>query len=410
MTPIALIFLLLLQLSCEAFSFRHLVQRANALRFNRKSPNWGRLTLSGLVMAVSLALLPPTLSAQNTARMVDSDQGLPNAPGRGNSGDASSSQMTPSQMTPSESSASIAGTVLNTNGSAIPMARVTLSGPEGVVVQVVDSDVNGRFAFVDLAPGTYKMKIASAGFQAFVSAEIVIAAGEKRELPGTALPVARANTDMQVFAKQDEIAQAQVQLAEKQRVFGIIPNFYSSYIWDAAPLTPRLKFHLALRSTTDPVTFLLTGALAGVEQAHNTFPGYGGGPEGFGKRYGAAYADNVLGRLIGSAILPSVFHQDPRYFYKGSGTITSRALYAVGATVIARGDNGRSQPNYSHILGNFAAAAISNVYRSPADRSVTLTFRNGLAITGSNAVANLVREFLLRKITSKVPAYELGKP
>ena len=226
----------------------------------------------------------------------------------------------------------------------------------------------------------------------------------------SSLPIATANTDVRVFASRDEVAAAQVQLAEKQRVLGILPNFYSSYIWDAAPLTPKLKFNLALRSTTDPVTFLITGGLAGVEQAHNTFPGYGGGPEGYAKRYGAAYADNVVGRMIGSAILPSVFRQDPRYFYKGTGSITSRALYAIGATVIARGDNGHSEPNYSHVLGNFAAAGISNLYRSPADRSATLTLRNGLIITGSNAVANLVREFLLRKITSQVPAYEQGKP
>jgi len=199
--------------------------------------------------------------------------------------------------------------------------------------------------------------------------------------------------------------QTLTQLAEKQRVLGILPNFYSSYIWDAAPLTPRLKFNLALRSTADPVTLLITAGLAGVEQAHNTFPGYGPGPKGYAERYGAAYADNVIGRMLGSAILPSLFRQDPRYFYKGHGSITSRALYAIGATVIARGDNGRSQPNYSHLLGNFAAAGIANLYRTSSDRSATLTLRNGLVITGSNAIANLVREFLLRQITSKVPDY-----
>ncbi len=87
-------------------------------------------------------------------------------------------------------------------------------------------------------------------------------------------------------------------------------------IWDAAPLTSKLKFNLALRSSTDPVAFLLAGGVAGVEQAHNTFPGYGSGPGGYAKRYGAAYADNVIGRMIGSAILPSLFHQDPRYSIK----------------------------------------------------------------------------------------------
>ena len=365
---------------------------------------WGLVRLGGLLMIVAFGVLP-SLSAQDKARFLWSDSGLPDAPGLGNSGQASGSL-----SSTSAASASIAGTVVDANGAVVPKARVTLSEHGVVAERVRETDADGRFDFADLGAGAFTMVIASPGFETFVSEEILLGAGEKRELPKIALLVAMANTDMQVFATRDEVAQAQVQLAEKQRVLGIIPNFYSSYIWDAAPLTPKLKFDLAIRSTLDPVTFLLTGGLAGVEQAHNTFPGYGGGPEGYGKRYGAAYADNVIGRLIGSAILPSVFHQDPRYFYKGKGSITSRALYAIGATVIARGDNGRLEPNYSHILGNFAAAGISNLYRYRTDRSATLTLRNGLAITGSNAVANLVREFLLRKMTLKVPAYDQGKP
>jgi hypothetical protein len=114
--------------------------------------------------------------------------------------------------------------------------------------------------------------------------------------------------------------------------------------------------------------------------------------------------------MIGSAVLPSLLHQDPRYFYKGSGSITSRAVYAIKQTVICRGDNGRSEPNYSRVFGNFAAAGISNLYRAPEDRTASLTFRNGFIITASNAAGNLVREFLLRKITSKVPDYEQGQP
>ena len=201
-----------------------------------------------------------------------------------------------------------------------------------------------------------------------------------------------------------------VKAAEQQRVFGILPNFYSSYIWDAAPMTTKQKFGLALRSTTDPVAFMIAGGVAGVEHWHNTFPGYGRGTEGYLKRYGAAYADNMVGRMVGSAILPSLLHQDPRYFYKGSGSITSRALYAIAQTVICRGDDGHSEPNYSHVLGNFAAAGISNLYRAPEDRSASLTIRNAFIITGSNAIGNLLREFILRKTTPEVPDYAQGKP
>ena len=91
----------------------------------------------------------------------------------------------------------------------------------------------------------------------------------------------------------------------------------------------RQKFDLAFHSITDPVEFVGTGIIAGAEQATDTFPGYGQGAEGYAKRYGAAYADDVLGRVIGSAILPSLIHQDPRYFYKGSGSVRSRAFYAM---------------------------------------------------------------------------------
>jgi hypothetical protein len=246
--------------------------------------------------------------------------------------------------------------------------------------------------------------------ESYRSDPILLHAGESLELPPTALRIASTSTEVQVFASSAQIAQAQVQLAEKQRVLGIIPNLYSSYVWNVAPLTTKLKFDLAFRSTVDPVAFLLAGGVAGAEQAHNTFPGYGPGPEGYAKRYGAAYGDNVIGRMIGSAVLPSLFHQDPRYFYKGKGSASSRALYAIGATFIARGDNGHQQLDYSHILGNFAAAGLSNLYRSQADRSATLTIRNGFIITGTNAIGNLVREFVLKGLTSKVPPFAQGQP
>jgi hypothetical protein len=251
---------------------------------------------------------------------------------------------------------------------------------------------------------------AAAGLEPLVSHEVVLGAGERRELTiiGTRIPT--TSTTVHVTATLNEVAQAQVQEQEKQRVLGFLPNYYSSYIWDAAPMTPTLKFKLSLRSTTDPVTFLVAAGLAGVEQKHNTFPGYGQGPEGYAKRFGAAYADTMVSKMVSRAILPTVLHQDPRYFYRGSGSIRSRIFYALAAAVICRGDNGRLQPNYSQVLGNFAASGISNLYRAPGDRSASLTFRNGLIMTGSGAVENLLREFVSRKLTSNVPAFANGKP
>jgi hypothetical protein len=172
----------------------------------------------------------------------------------------------------------------------------------------------------------------------------------------------------------------------------------------------KQKFQLSVRSIIDPVSFLSIAGLAGAEQYKGIFPAYGSGLEGYGKRYGAAFANHTSGTLLSRAVFPSIFHQDPRYFYKGKGSIASRALYAVSAAVMARGDNGRWQPNYSHVLGNFSAAAISNLYYPAADRGASLVLLNGLGDLGANAVSNLIREFVLKGITSHVPEGANGQP
>jgi hypothetical protein len=121
-------------------------------------------------------------------------------------------------------------------------------------------------------------------------------------------------------------------------------------------------------------------------------------------------ANNVSGTLLGRAVYPSIFHQDPRYFYKGKGGIRSRALYAMSAAVIARGDDGRWKPNYSSVLGKFSAAAISNLYYPSSDRGASLVVFNGLAGIGEGAVRNLIGEFVLKRITSHVPKGANGQP
>ncbi|MFP5206981.1 MAG: hypothetical protein ACLGP3_06280 [Acidobacteriota bacterium] len=110
------------------------------------------------------------------------------------------------------------------------------------------------------------------------------------------------------------------------------------------------------------------------------------------------------------AVYPALFHQDPRYFYKGKGSIGARALYAISAPVMTRQDNGKWRPNYSNVLGNFSAGAISNLYYPSSDRGASLVFLNGLADTGGDAAANLVREFILERFTSHVPNGAGGQP
>ncbi len=385
-------------------AFMHSSSQCMSIGFTSKMSRRGnRVYVLAIIAAFSL--LPGKVTAQNVSNATSVSTELPDAPGMGDS-----FQSTEQRSGNLQGDASISGTVTDSRGTAFPNARVTLTGTGVDGKRVVISDSSGRFIFSDLLPGTFRLTITGGGFQSFDTGEIALASGEIREVPAIILPVVATRTNITVTATPEQVAQAQVQLAEKQRVLGVIPNFYSSYIWDAAPLTPKLKFNLAIRSAIDPVAFLMAGGVAGIEQAHNTFPGYGTGPEGYAKRYGAAYADHVIGGMVGRAILPSLFHQDPRYFYKGKGSIRSRALYALESTVITRGDNGRSEPNYSHLLGTFAAAGISNLYRSPGDRSASLTLRNGLIITGADAIGNLVREFVLRNLTSKVPAFAQGKP
>jgi hypothetical protein len=150
----------------------------------------------------------------------------------------------------------------------------------------------------------------------------------------------------------------------------------------------------------------VTGAVAGVEQATGTLSGYGQGAQGYAKRYGAAYADLVTGTFIGGAIFPSLLKQDPRYFYKGTGSVRSRVLYAISMSVICKGDNGRWQPNYSGILGSLASGGISNLYYPATDRSdAALTFENMVIGIGETAAVNLLQEFVMRKITPNVPNY-----
>jgi hypothetical protein len=224
------------------------------------------------------------------------------------------------------------------------------------------------------------------------------------------LAVATAVTNVEVGLSRTEVAAEQIKVEEKQRVLGVLPNFYISYIPNAVPLTSKQKFKLAGRTVMDPFTFVFVGGAAGVEQAQNHFRGYGQGAQGYAKRFGAGY-DTVAGTFIGSAILPSLLKQDPRYFYKGTGNKPSRFLYAIANSVICKGDKGRWQANYSNILGNLAAGGISNLYYPAQDRDgAELTFENAGIGIGASAVANLVQEFVIRKLTPELHNTAPAKP
>lgn len=304
--------------------------------------------------------------------------------------------------------ASVSGTVLDVQGNGVPGAKVTLSG-EGQQ-QTVESDALGVFHFVGLPAGMVRVNVTAKGLETFLSNEIKLTAGEHFVLPRIDLPVAPLNSDVTVTITEDQLATEQVHEQEQQRLLGVVPNFYTSYLWDAAPMRSKQKYQLIFRSAIDPFVFVTTGIRAGISQARNTDPGYGSGGAGFARRYGAAYGDAVTGRLVGSAILPSLFHQDPRYFFMGSGSIKGRAWYAVTRAVVTRGDSGKNQPNYSAVLGSVAGAGLRNLYLDPDDRSGPDVLYNGLIAVGFNGVGNLVREFLFVKIVKGKAGYKVGKP
>ncbi len=308
-------------------------------------------------------------------------------------------------------SGSISGTVVDGTGAVVSGARVRLTREDRSPAQEVLSGGDGEFSFANIAPGPFKITVTSATFAAQSSSGI-LHSEEFYIAPPIVLTVAATNTVVDVTpSSQVQVAEAQIKEQEKQRVLSFIPNFYVSYVPNAVPLNSRQKFQLAWKTTLDPVTFAVSGIFAGIEQAQNTFPGYGQGAQGYGKRYGASLADSLTGTFISSAILPSLFRQDPRYFYKGTGSGRSRLLYAMSTAVICKGDNGHMQPNYSNILGNLAAGGISNLYYPAKDRNgATLTFENGLIGIGSTAVANVLQEFVVRKFTPHVHHQDPAKP
>jgi hypothetical protein len=164
------------------------------------------------------------------------------------------------------------------------------------------------------------------------------------------------------------------------------------------------------KSVTDPIAIVGVAALAGIQQAGDQYGGYGQGAEGYAKRFGAAYGDVFIGTFIDSAILTSLLKQDPRYFYRGTGTKRSRFLYAIGNVVICKGDNKRYQPNYSAIIGSFVTSSISYSYYPASDRSAGLLVGNALIRIGEGSVAGLLQEFVLRKFTSHSQRHPAAQP
>ncbi len=206
---------------------------------------------------------------------------------------------------------------------------------------------------------------------------------------------------------QHQKAEEQLKQEEKQRVLGVVPTFNTTYIWNAQSLSPGQKFNLAIRSSVDPFAFVAAFLVAGLHEGLDEDPGFGWGPDGFGKRVGAAYLDEFDGEMIGNAFLPIVLHQDPRFFRLGHGTFRHRLLYAIASSYICRHDNtGKWEPNYSNVGGNIIAGAISNLYYPSQQSGWGQTLGNGLIVTTEGTAGGVFQEFwpdISRKVLHRDP-------
>ncbi len=291
--------------------------------------------------------------------------------------------------------ATILGTVKDVNGNVVPNAAITLAGSTGQYS--ASASANGFFS-LSVSPGTYALAVSAPDLVPWTTS-VTVGAGDYREIPGIVLKVKAVVSTVHVTASERQLATQQVKLEEDQRILGAIPNFYVSYIPNAAPMSTGQKYSMAWKFSIDPVNIIIAGIAAGEEQAEDTYPGYGQGMQGYGKRFGAALADNFTSNMIGGALLPGLLHQDPRFYYRGTGSTASRIGYAISTVFITRGDNGKWQPNYSFVLGDFASGAISNLYYPQQQRGWQITVDTGAENLAWGAVGALAEEFVLKRFT-----------
>jgi hypothetical protein len=317
---------------------------------------------------------------------------------------------TVTQLPDAPSASVLSGTVTDTDEATIVGAQISLQETASKSTLTTQTDGTGAFSFHGVPPGAYLIKITAPGFAPWKIEDVVMHGGENLFLPPILLGVESISSTVDAITMED-LAEQQISAEVKQRIIGVLPNFYVSYIPNAAPLTRKQKFKLALKVTVDPVTFFTTGVTAGIEQWQGDFSGYGQGFSGYAKRYGATYGDRVASTFFGAALLPSLLHQDPRYFYRGKGRVATRALYAISTVVICKGDNGHWQPNYSNVLGNLAAGGISTLYYPNSEKhDAQVTVDNILIGIGTGAIGTLFQEFLLKHLTHGVPAAQPSHP
>jgi hypothetical protein len=181
---------------------------------------------------------------------------------------------------------------------------------------------------------------------------------------------------------------------QTKRMFWIIPNFAAvSANTQLPPLTTREKYALAMQGSVDYSSFIWAGMLAGQSMALRSYPELRNGVAGYSRYYWRAFADQASGSFFTDAFMPSLTHEDPRYYTLGHGGFFRRAKYALSRVVVAKTDSGGRSFNFSEFVGNGLEAGLSNLYYPPEERSLHNTAMNWVAQLEAASINNIVREF-----------------
>jgi hypothetical protein len=306
---------------------------------------------------------------------------------------------------PAPQPGTIIGTVLDVNGGMVPNAGVVLQGLAPNDQRRLVAQDNGFFEIRGVTPGiAYRILVRAPSLAEWSSSDIVLQPGQFFILTGIQLRISTLQISVNAVTPE-QVAVEQVKAAEQQRILGFVPNFYVSYDRNPVPLPAKLKFQLALRALVDPVTMAGFVLNAGIYQMSD-YPGYQQGAKGYGQRLGATFAGGYTNVLVGDALLPSLLHQDPRYFYQGTGTAKSRLMHALSSPFITKGDDGRREINFSNIGGDLASGAIANAYYPSRDRGAGLVVSSALIGAGGRMANAMVQEFVLHKLTSRHDAQD----
>lgn len=247
---------------------------------------------------------------------------------------------------------------------------------------------------------TFRSRLLLFAFVSFLS----LAAFGQQTPPANPTPPARPQSTDKTKDNPDIKKQEQTGTSN-DRLFYALPNFLTVETQNVPPLTTGQKFKVVTRGSFDYIQIPWYGFLAGVSQAQNSEPGYGQGAEGYGKRFGAYFADGTIENYMTGAVLPSLLRQDPRYFQSGKGGFWHRTGYSVGRIFVTRTDSGGEQFNFSEIFGSAIAAAISTYsYHPKGDRTVPNTASVWGTQVGYDTITLVVKEFwpdIRRKLGKK---------